>query len=80
MNDAQKFTDEISKKLKDEIKTEVNAEIKANNPNPYAHNRTLTPTLNKSLREFAEKNLNPRFSMKLATFSFTKDPRKNSPK
>ena len=48
---------EIAKKLKDEIKAEVNADIKANNPNPYVHNRTLTPILNKSLRDFAEKNL-----------------------
>lgn len=44
-------------KLKAEIKAEVNAELKANNPNPYVHNRTLTPALNKTLREFAEKNL-----------------------
>jgi hypothetical protein len=48
---------EMAQKLKDEIKAEVNADIKANNPNPYAHNRTLTPALNKSLRDFAERNL-----------------------
>jgi hypothetical protein len=53
----QKVTDDVAKKLKEEIKAEVNADLKAQNPNPYVHNRTLTPTLNKSLREFAEKNL-----------------------
>jgi len=50
-------TDDVAVKLKAEIKAEVNAELKANNPNPYVHNRTLTPALNKSLREFAERNL-----------------------
>jgi cephalosporin hydroxylase len=50
-------TDEAAKKLKEEIKAEINADINANNPNPYAHNRTLTPSLNKALREFAEKHL-----------------------
>jgi cephalosporin hydroxylase len=52
-----KAAEDATKKLKDEIKAEVNADLKANNPNPYAHNRTLTPALNKSLREFAETNL-----------------------
>lgn len=52
-----KTAENATKKLKDEIKAEVSLEFKANNPNPYAHNRTLTPALNKALREFAEHNL-----------------------
>lgn len=39
------------------IREEVSADLKAANPNPYAHNRTLTPGLNKALRDFAEKHL-----------------------
>lgn len=46
-----------NKKLKDEIKTEIEANLKANNPNPYAHNRTLTPNINKEIVEFAKLNL-----------------------
>ena len=47
----------IAQRLKDEIKSDINAELKASNPNPYVHNRTLTSSLNKSLREFAERDL-----------------------
>ncbi|MDF1615678.1 class I SAM-dependent methyltransferase [Desulfurivibrio dismutans] len=51
----QLFTSQ--QKIKEEIKSEVQADIKANNPNPYAHNRTLTPAFNKTLRDFASINL-----------------------
>lgn len=44
-------------KLTEEIKAAVNADIKANNPNPYAHNRTMTPALNQALRDFAQNKL-----------------------
>lgn len=43
--------------LKQNIKAEIQADLRANNPNPYAHNRTLTPALNKSLRDFASQQL-----------------------
>jgi hypothetical protein len=44
-------------KLKAEIKEDLNADLKANYPNPYVHNRTLTPALNKALRQFGTSNL-----------------------
>ncbi|CAK0779610.1 conserved hypothetical protein [Gammaproteobacteria bacterium] len=49
----------VIEKLKTDIKTDINASLVANNPNPnpYAHNRTMHPALNKALRDFAEKNL-----------------------
>lgn len=56
-NIAIQITPEAREQLKSEIKLEVNADIKANTPNPYVHNRTLTPPLNKALRDFAEVNL-----------------------
>lgn len=52
------MTDPVLVRIKAEIRAEVNADLKASIPNPYVHNRTLTPALNKSLREFAEGALN----------------------
>lgn len=52
-----KAIETAAQQIKEDVKAAVNADLKANNPNPYAHNRTLTPALNKSLRDFAEKNL-----------------------
>lgn len=49
--------DEAAIRLKAEVKAEIHAEQRANNPNPYAHNRTLTPGLGKALREFAADKL-----------------------
>ena len=47
----------IQKKLKAEIKAEIIADLRARTTNPYAHNRTLTLPLNRTLCQFAEKNL-----------------------
>ena len=47
----------ISDELKAEVEANIRAAISANNPNPYAHNRTMTPVLNKALRDFAEQKL-----------------------
>lgn len=44
-------------RLKQNIKAEIQSDLRANNPNPYAHNRTLTPALNKALRDFASQQL-----------------------
>lgn len=44
-------------RLKADVKADINAEIRSNSPNPYVHNRTMTPLLNKALRGFAEENL-----------------------
>jgi cephalosporin hydroxylase len=49
--------DKAKQEITREVTAAVNADIRANNPNPYAHNRTLTPALNQSLRDFAERNL-----------------------
>jgi tetratricopeptide (TPR) repeat protein len=43
--------------LKFELRNELQKELKANNPNPYVHNRTFTPELNKALRDFAQQVL-----------------------
>lgn len=43
--------------LKADVKADISAEIRSNNPNPYAHNRTMTPVLNKALLGFAEDKL-----------------------
>lgn len=48
---------QASHTLKEEITAAIHAEIRANNPNPYGHNRTLTPALNKALRDFGERVL-----------------------
>jgi cephalosporin hydroxylase len=58
--------------LKQGIKAEIQADIRSNNPNPYAHNRTLTPALNKSLRDFGAaqlglKDIKPAYIDYLAT-------------
>jgi len=51
------LTSAHNNRIKDEIRAEINSQLKATNPNPYSHNRTLTPDLNQALREFAEKAL-----------------------
>ncbi|HCN70051.1 MAG TPA: hypothetical protein DIT03_17820, partial [Candidatus Accumulibacter sp.] len=52
-----KAIDELTRKVTEEVTAAVEADLKAKNPNPYVHNRTLTPALNKSLLHFAERNL-----------------------
>lgn len=54
----EKLVADATGKIKNDIKSEIAAESKKNTPNPYSHNRTLTPELNKSLRDFSEKKLN----------------------
>lgn len=49
--------DRAKQEITKEVTAAVNADLRASNPNPYAHNRTLTPALNQSLRDFAERNL-----------------------
>lgn len=44
-------------RIKEEIKTEILSDIRASTPNPYVHNRILTPTQNKLLRDFAGQKL-----------------------
>ena len=49
--------DGLTRKVTEEVTAAVEADLKAKNPNPYVHNRTLPPALNKSLLHFAEHNL-----------------------
>ena len=46
-----------SSSIDDGIVKKIQDELKLHNPNPYAHNRTLTPNLNKDLRNFATEAL-----------------------